>query len=122
MLFAYSVEEQEGKLVVTVGGVLAQESLRRLRAAMETGGSLSLQTLLSPLVPIGRLLSVPSRLASSPSDLPASASIAAPSAHEVENLLSQEVDQSLNAFREQLAEVQEALEGLRGAGSKGQTP
>ena len=108
-LFAYTVEDQDGKLVITVGGVLAQRALQELRQGLESEGAGWLPTLLSPIKPLRRLLSAPIALRHALGAGPASAD----DPGSTEDILSQGVDQTLSSFQEQVAEFRKTLESLR---------
>jgi len=108
-LFNYSIEEDENKLVITVGGTLAEEAMRSLRDTAGAGAAFGLQTLLSPLIPISKLLSASVGLAGEqgtqdwggggqPGD--------------EEDYLSQTIDQTYEAFQQQIREIQTSIESL----------
>jgi hypothetical protein len=106
--FGYTVEEDEGSLVIRIGGALAEQVLEQLRQGLETGRGLAPLSLLSPLVAVGRMLSAqPPSVAKTEEGRP-------PSAEEVDQLLSQELDQTLAAFRQQMQEFRSSVEEVRG--------
>jgi hypothetical protein len=54
-LFSYSVDESDGKLVITVDGLYAQAAVQHLRAEVETGGGWWALSELSPMRSLNRL-------------------------------------------------------------------
>lgn len=103
-LFGYAVDDDDGKLVISVHGKVAQEGLRRLHEHVDAGGSVPLVTLLAPLDPLRGLLSA--QVALSPRGLVADVD-------DTEQMLSQAVDQTLTDFRQQLSDFQGTLGTLR---------
>jgi hypothetical protein len=99
-LFGYSVEDDGGTLVISVRGLLADQAVRQMRERLERG-SAPVGALLSPLVPIGRLLSGPVELRSE------RARTASPQIDET--ALQQQVEQTFSAFSEPMEEFREAL-------------
>jgi hypothetical protein len=104
-LFGYSIDEDDGTLVVTVRGTLAEGAIRQLRQRVESGETWPVKTLLSPLVPLGRLLSSPVQLRSEAVHAPAWTQVD-------EDALNQQVDQTLAAFTQQMEEFRVALAEL----------
>jgi hypothetical protein len=104
-LFGYSIDEKEGTLVVTLSGTLTQAAISHLRERIDSGENWPVRTLLSPVLPLGRLLSsaVPLRSQLVASD---------PGTHVDEEALNQQVDQTLAAFMEQMDEFRTALAEL----------
>jgi hypothetical protein len=113
VLFAYSVEESDGNLVVTVRGALAAEAVRGLREQLEAG-ALPLSTLLWPLEPLRQLLSA--QVALTPAGAGGAGRLFG---EETESLLTQKVDQTLADFQQQMAQFRTTLDsakkGLGGA-------
>lgn len=109
-LFAYSVEEQDGKLVITLQGRVAEDALRGIRADIEAGHSRAFRGLLSPLVPLRRLVSSAVRLRGRERLLEGEAAEDAAGG----DLLSQEVEQGFSAFQQQLRDFRQSLDELRG--------
>jgi hypothetical protein len=107
-LFGYTVEDRDGSLVITVQGQLAEQALDHLREGLSAGGKLPMMRLLSPLNPIGQLLSAPVHIR-------ARADVQPPSEEAVpgEGQTSQELDQTFEAFQQQLAEVRDAVGQLK---------
>lgn len=103
-LFGYTIDEDDGTLVVTVRGVLAEDAIRQLRERVERGETWPVTALLSPVVPIGRLLSAPVRVQSEP--------VATKWSSVDEEALNQQVDQTLAAFGQQIQEFTAALAAL----------
>ncbi len=103
-LFGYSLEEQEGKLVITVHGEFAAEAVRFLRKEFGQGKGLSIIQRLSPLGPLKSLMSQSGTEEEGLMDL-AEARRALTS----DEILHQGVDQSLEAFNRELASFREAL-------------
>ena len=110
-LFNYSIEENENKLVITVGGTLAEEALRSLRETPGAGAAFGLQTLLSPLIPISKLLSASVGLAGAEGTVQDWSGGAGGGAPE-EDYLSQTIDQTYEAFQQQIREIQQSIESL----------
>ncbi len=106
-LFGYSIEENDGSLVITIRGTLAEAAIRQLRAGLESGGTLPLQSLLSPLLPIGRLLSAP--IALEPAQEPEAEAATLPDT----GVLSQELEQTYAAFQEQMREFRARVDELK---------
>lgn len=109
-LFAYSVEEQDGKLVITLQGRVAEDALRGIRSDIEAGHSRAFRGLLSPLVPLRRLVSSAVRLRGRERLLEGEEAEDAAGG----NLLSQEVEQGFSAFQQQLRDFRQSLDELRG--------
>jgi hypothetical protein len=110
-LFGYTVEERDGSLVITVQGQLAERALDQLREGLDAGGTLPLLRLLSPLAPIGQLLSAPVRLSGHAEPGDASPPAAIPGQEQT----SQELDQTFEAFRQQVAQMRAAVDELKAA-------
>lgn len=105
-LFGYSVEDQEGKLVITIEGSYAEEILRYLREGLKSGKGTFLISQLLPLNSLRRLMS-------------ASVNIAAPENDNsdsdeerpltIEEIFNQRMDQNYESFEQQLARMRESL-------------
>jgi Lon protease-like protein len=106
-IFGYSIEEQEGKLVITVSGAFATEALRVLKEDFESGNTPSVSSLLSHIVPFGRLLS--GRVALRQAEATGAEDETSAEAES----LAQEVDQTLDTFRRQMVEFRTVLDELR---------
>lgn len=110
-LFGYTVEEDAGALVISVRGTFAEEAVRQLRERLSSGAALPVLTLLSPLVPIGRLLSARVDIRSPGADVGNVPQVD-------EQALAQELDQTYADFQRQMDEFRAAVEGLKAAGTK----
>jgi hypothetical protein len=116
-LFAYTLEEQEGRLVITVQGSFAEAVLRQLRNEITTRGGLHIISRLSPIVPLGRLLSSAKvRLTEEQNEA------ADGDALDTDDLLNQSVDQTFGAFQQQLNEFREALDSYKAGTRAAQAP
>jgi hypothetical protein len=104
-LFGYSLEEQEGRLVITVHGEFATEAIRFLREEFGQGRGLSIIQRLSPLGPLKSLMSQSSAEEGGLMDLGE-----AREALTSDQILHQGIDQSLEAFNRELAKFREAMQ------------
>ena len=95
-LFGYSVDEEDGRLVITVDGALAETAIRHIREGAEAGKG---GQILSQILPIHSVYKLMSAAEEKGDELT------------LEELLGQNVDQSLAAFEEQLNELKGAIEG-----------
>jgi hypothetical protein len=109
-LFGYTIEHDDGSLVITVRGEFAGSAVRQLRERIQGGGSPSVLALLSPLVPIGRLLSAPVEVRS---DVEGGGQ--APVIDD--EALDQRITQSFAAFQQQMEQFRAALNELKGPGA-----
>src|SRR3954449_503081 len=107
-LFGYSVDDDDGRLVITVHGRLAEEGIRRLHEQIDAGGVLPLPALLAPLRPLRGLLSASVVLGAGSAAVEGS-----PGAEEGDDILSQTVDQTLTEFRRQMEEFRTSAQALR---------
>jgi hypothetical protein len=105
-LFGYTVEEDAGALIISVRGTFAEEAVRQLRERLSSGGALPVLTLLSPLVPIGRLLSARIDVRSPRGDVGAAAEVE-------QQALNQELEQTYADFQRQMDEFRAAVQGLK---------
>ncbi|MEP9387676.1 hypothetical protein [Mesorhizobium sp. KR9-304] len=96
-LFGYAIDEEDGKLVIMIDGVLAESAIKQIRDSAETGRG---GEILSKLLPIGSIY----KLMSSEEEEDEALSL--------EQLLGQNVDQSFSSFEQQFAELKETLDGL----------
>lgn len=112
MLFGYSLEEQDQKLVITVQGEFAEAVIGYLREEFRQGRGLSIIQRLSPLGPLKSLLAQQSAgeeeglmdLAETGRALTSDA------------ILHQGIDQSLELFNRELADFREAMQQHARAG------
>lgn len=107
-LFTYSIENKDGKLVVTIGGSLIQESLNNLNAQMEKNSNLNVNALLSPILPISRILSNSMTLSAAESYQNVSNSNA-----NYDEFLNQSIDQTYEDFKQQMQQIKESIEELK---------
>jgi len=98
-LFGYSVDEDDGKLLITIDGVLAETAIRQIRDSAEAGKGGHLLSQLLPVKSLYKLMSVEER----PQE----------EALTLEQILGQNVDQSFSAFEEQLTELKTSIETLK---------
>jgi hypothetical protein len=110
-LFGYSLEEQEGKLVITVHGEFAAAAVRFLRDEFTQGRGLSIIQRLSPLGPLKSLLP---QTESEGEDLLDLAEVRR--ALTSDEILHQGVDQSLEAFNRELTTFRESLSQYQARG------
>lgn len=61
-LFSYNIEENEGKLVITIEGLYAQTAIKHLRSEVETGRGWRALARMSPVGPLNRLSRQAARL------------------------------------------------------------
>jgi len=115
-LFAYSVEDDDGKLVIKVGGAFAEKALRNLNQGLTSGTNVPIAAFLSPLRPLRRLFSAQVALQERKAFVSES-----PTQEEAEESLNQSVDQTLAGFKEQMAEFRKSLEEF-GAEIKSSAP
>lgn len=97
-LFGYSVDEEEGKLVITIDGLLAEGAIRQLRESAELGGGGRILQELLPVHSIYKLMSAQEKSAEETLTL--------------EQILGQNIDQSFSDFEEQLAELRNSVSTL----------
>src|SRR5437870_967451 len=112
--FAYSVSEENGSLVITVSGTLAEQALQRLRGIVESGQELSIRSLLSPLFPIGHFLSAPAvfrREIEVPGNEAAEDS--GRSRQPDQSATGQEIDQAFTAFQQQMEDFRNIVQQLK---------
>jgi hypothetical protein len=104
-LFGYSVEDNDGKLTITVEGAFAEELLRYVREGVKSGkGSLLISQLL-PVRALRRLMSASVNITDS------QAGTTGPGkALSIEEIFNQGVDQDLDTFEEQLALMRASLD------------
>jgi hypothetical protein len=111
-LFGYTIEEQDGKLVITVHGAFAEAAIGQLRDELTSGRGLKVISRLSPIPPLGRLLRTKRYEAEA-----AAREVAAGAAEEQElstdQLLSQGVDENLGTFEQQIAEFKKSLAEIK---------
>ncbi len=112
-LFGYSIDDDNGKLVVTVNGDFAEEILRNLREQAKAGRGYLLSRLL-PIKSLGRLLSrrvdlITPGEGGNEEDL------------DMNQIFSQGIDEGFGSFDAQMKKFRESLKTARGvpkAGSK----
>ena len=105
-LFAYSVDEDEGKLVITINGLLAEGLIKQIRLenAAGRGGEF-----LARLLPLGSLYKLMSSLPEGTES----------AALNIEQLVGQNIDQTFSSFEKQIAELKSSLDELRRIGEEG---
>jgi hypothetical protein len=96
-LFGYAVDDDDGKLVITIDGALAETAIRQIREGAHAGKG---GELLMELLPISSLHKLISR------EKPAEEVLT------LEQLLGQNVDQSFSAFEQQLQELRSSINDL----------
>jgi hypothetical protein len=104
-LFGYSVDDEDGRLVISVHGRLAEEGLRRIHDQIDAGAALPLPALLAPLRPLRGLLSASVSLGQG--------GPIGPSLDDTEDMLSQAVSQTLTDFRQHLDEFRTSVQQLQ---------
>ena len=97
-LFGYSVDEEEGKLIITIDGALAESGIRQLRESSQVGRAGEMLAELLPLRSLYKLMSTEQGGEAQSLTL--------------EQLLGQNIDQGLGSFEQQLAELRESIGGL----------
>ncbi|MBW4421891.1 MAG: hypothetical protein KME13_22175 [Myxacorys californica WJT36-NPBG1] len=97
-LFGYSVDEDDGKLLITIDGLLAETAIRQIRDNAQTGKGGQLLSQLLPISSVHKLMSVEEK----PQD----------EVLTLEQILGQNVDQSFSAFEEQLADLKASISTL----------
>jgi hypothetical protein len=117
-LFGYSLEEQDGKLVIIVNGEFAEAAIRYLRDEFSQGRGLSIVQRLSPLGPLKSLLSNPK----SDEDEDLMDLGEAGRAMNSDEILNQGVDQSLEAFNRELASFREAMQQHQSHSGRSSSP
>lgn len=110
-LFGYTVEDNDGKLVITVEGVLAEEVLRYLREGAKSGRGAMLISRLLPVRSLGRLLYAPVNLTT---NQVLKGEEGEGNQMSIEQIFNQGVDQNLDTFEQQLALMRAALEEKEG--------
>jgi hypothetical protein len=109
-LFAYMIEEDDDKLIITVEGPFATGALRSLRASLIQGRGLSILSRLSPLGPLGRLMSATVDLTSS--EEAADSNAEPPDRRlDLQRIFNQGIDQNFESFDQQLREFRNLLDG-----------
>jgi len=111
-LFAYNLEEQDGKLIITVHGELAKTAISHLSEELSQGRGLALIQRLSPLGPLRGLLNR-SIAESDESDAGLMDLEKTGQALDADQILNQGVDQSLEAFERELAQFKVEMEGSK---------
>ena len=111
-LFAYSVEEREGAVVLTLSGSLIEQTLQALKENLSSGGSLPVQALLSPLVSITQLLAASSAG-------PGTGISGQLRTSDIDASLSQEVDQAFSSFQEEMRDLAKTIEELKAQRGEG---
>lgn len=107
-LFGYSIEEEDGKLVVTVDGLFAAEALRALRENVSQGRGYSVLSWLFPVHRLSRLMSASVGIAQTGKHYQGEQGT--PSQRlDLESIFSQGIDQDLGAFEQQMQQFRTAL-------------
>jgi hypothetical protein len=96
-LFGYAVDEDDGRLVITIDGTFAETAIRSIREGAEAGRG---GQILSQILPIHSVYKLMSAAEEKEEEL------------SLEELLGQNVDQSLAAFEEQLNELKGAIDSF----------
>ena len=107
-LFGFSIEDDEGKLVITVDGALAEGLTKQLREETAAGRGGQLLSRLLPLGSFHKLLTFSTSQESSEEALP------------LEKILGQNMDQTFASFEQQIADLKSAL--VETAGLSAQQP
>ncbi|UPJ69372.1 hypothetical protein [Bradyrhizobium sp. 191] len=97
-LFGYAVDEDEGKLLITIDGILAESCIRQIRESAQLGKGGQMLAELLPASSLYKFMAGPDK----PEEEPLS----------LEELLGQNVDQSFTSFEQQLAELRESITEL----------
>jgi hypothetical protein len=97
-LFGYAVDEEEGRLLITIDGVLAENCIRQIRESAEIGRG---GRMLAQLLPVSSLYKLMSG-----EEKPQEEQLT------LEQLLGQNVDQSFASFEQQLTELRESIEEI----------
>lgn len=106
-LFGYSIEEQDGKLVITVHGDFAAAAVRFLREEFSQGRGLAIIQRLSPLGPLKSFLPQAGEEEQEEEGLMDLSE--AGRALNSNEILHQGVDQSLEAFNRELAAFRDSM-------------
>jgi hypothetical protein len=109
-LFAYSVEDDDGKLVIKVGGAFAEKALHNLNEGLTKGTNFPIAAFLSPLKPLRRLFSAQVALQAGKGFVVGGESTTMQ--EDTEGSLNQSVDETLAGFKEQMAEFRKSLEAF----------
>ncbi len=99
-LFGYAVDEDEGKLLITIDGLLAENCIRQIRGSAEQGRGGHLLAQLLPVSSLYKLMSGEGEEKSKEEAL------------SLEQLLGQNVDQSFASFEQQFSELRESIAQL----------
>ncbi|AJC82538.1 hypothetical protein IE4803_PB00499 (plasmid) [Rhizobium etli bv. phaseoli str. IE4803] len=94
-LFGYAVDEDDGKLVIVIDGLLAESCIRQIRDSAQTGRGGELLSRLLPVSSVYKLMSGQEERAEETLSL--------------EQLLGQNVDQSFASFEQQFADLRQTL-------------
>lgn len=94
-LFGYAVDEEDGRLVITIDGAFAETAIRQIREGAEAGRGGEILSQILPIHSVYKLMSAGEEKAGELS---------------IEELLGQNVDQSLSAFEEQLNELKTVID------------
>jgi hypothetical protein len=98
-LFGFSIEDDEGKLVITVNGALAEGLTKQLRDETNAGRGGQLLARLLPLGSFHKLLSFSATQEESSEETSLS----------LEQMLGQNIDQTFASFEQQIADLKSVL-------------
>jgi hypothetical protein len=108
-LFGYNVEEDDGKLVITIHGVLAEGMLRTIHSEAQAGKGSQILSKLLPLKSLYRVLS---------GDMDDSAE----NSLTTEQIFSQSVDQTFQSFEQQITELRATLSDVNRSSGATESP
>jgi len=104
-LFGYTVEEDEGKLVITVNGLIAEGLINQIRQESQAGRGGQLLTRLLPPGSLYKMLSFAPEPTAQNAEEPLS----------IEQLLGQNIDQTFSAFEQQITDLKSSIAELGGS-------
>ena len=103
-LFGFSIDDDEGKLIITVNGALAESLTKQLREETQAGRGGQLLSRLLPLGSFHKLLT----FSPTPDQTSEDTSLS------LEQMLGQNIDQTFASFEQQIADLKAALAGTPG--------
>lgn len=109
-LFGYTVEEEDGKLLISIEGLLGENCIRQIRESAQGGREDSvLSQLFLQVSSLCQLMAGGGK----PQEKALQEEAPQEEALTLEQLLGQNVDQSFAAFEEQLSELRETIKALK---------
>jgi hypothetical protein len=107
-LFGFSIDDDEGKLIISVYGAMAQALTKQLREEAQGGRGGQLLARLLPLGSFHKLLTFS----------PAAEEATEDTSLSLEQMLGQNIDQTFASFEQQIADLKSALAEPKGDGRK----